>query len=498
MAPACLAFSLAIMCFFTNLSFQYLAVCLMVVFTIWTVLNKKYYLLILVLMGSLLGYAWVDYQTIKNTKSCLSERYFNKKIILLGEVVSIPSNLNHHARFDLATSVIANQQCHVRIRLNWYGRSPYLFAGDQWRLKIKLKHVNSSDHKGGFSYANYLKSQGINARGYVISSSLNQRIKVKYRHASINTIRQKISWAIVKAVNDHALAAILVALTTGSRHLLQKQDWQVFQSTGTSHLVAISGLHVGLVAGLFFYLVSWLWRRSKNLCLLLPAQKAATVGSLVAATLYALLAGMTIPTQRALIMLSILLFATLTNRNTPLWYRLLLALTVILFISPFALLSVSLVLSFFAVFILGFCINARLKMRRGVYAWLHLQTSMFFGLLPLTLFFFHKVSLVMIAANLVAIPYVSFVVVPACLLATVGYFLFPGFDAYLWILGAKCLAPLWWYLSFLTDWPFALWQHTILHTWAFVSLLICAFLLLAPRGFPAKILAVIFCLPLFF
>lgn len=460
----------------------------MVILLCW---KKMYAPSISIVLGVVIGLVCLALPMLSKTiaNSCL-----NTPHKVNGEIISIPQYRQGHLQFDFR---ITDNKCSCKIRLNWYGFLPDIRAGDQWQLLIKIKPLHPVTQPGQFDYAKWLKSESIEQHGYVITSPENQLLQLSAQKISINALRQKISSMIYHNVKWQALAAVLVALTTGSRHLLLKENWQVFQNTGTSHLIAISGLHVSLVAGLFYWIGSQTWRLFPRLMLYYPLPKVSALLALIAAIFYAILAGLSVPTVRALIMLSVVLLASIWHRHLFLWYRLLFALSLVLIISPYAALSISFWLSFFAVALLGYCSNARLYTSRGMLRWLQLQILLFIGLAPLTLLFFGKISLVMIIANLVAIPYVSFLVVPACLLATAGYFMLP-WDHYLWWLAAKSLAPLWWYLTTLSHWPHIIWQHGILQGWIFVSLLASVLLLLAPKGFPGRRLAIIFALPLFF
>lgn len=444
-----------------------------------------------------MGLGRIYYEAKKLNPNSLS-KFYGKKTIIQGEVISIPSNQYHHLRFYLRTKTINNKPYTAKLQLNWYGHRPYLMAGSEWQLLIKLKRVSIKTNARGFNYQRYLYSQGVLASGYVIKSSLNKKLVDSRVHTTVNTIRQRILLKIKKSVSDKSLAGILTALTLGSRYLLSKNEWQVFQATGTSHLIAVSGLHVGLCASLVFFILNWCWRIIPRLCILIPAQRVATVGALIGAFVYAIFAGLSIPTYRSIMMLLVMLCASLSNRNIPMWYRFLFAVVVVLAIEPFSILSVSFWLSYLATSILGLSICARLVYQRGITQWLRIQWQIFIGLVPVTLIAFHKLSLISLVTNLFAIPYVSFVVLPLSLLAMVGYYICPGADKLLWLLSAKTLMPLWWGLKWLAQLRYALWWHPVVGVWEGCCLSIAAALCLLPRGFPARILAMVFGCVLFF
>lgn len=108
---------------------------------------------------------------------------------------------------------------------------------------------------------------------------------------------------------------VLIALSMGDQRAIPNAQWQVFNRTGVTHLVSISGLHVTMIAALFAALLNALWRRSERLMLRLPAQKAALIAGWLAALAYALLAGFEVPAQRTLYMLSVVALALWSGRE---------------------------------------------------------------------------------------------------------------------------------------------------------------------------------------
>lgn len=347
-----------------------------------------------------------------------------------------------------------------------------------------------------FDYQQWLRHQGISAHGYVVMSKINHRNHYIYVDHSLDTIRQTLVYKIKHSVTQSAIAAIIVAMSTGSRVLMSQEVWHVFQRTGTSHLIAISGLHVSLVAALVYALFLYLWKRSEFLLLRFPAQQIALLASLLGALIYSLLAGFTIPTQRAMLMLLALTLGQLANKNVSLWVRWIFAFTLVLVWWPESIYSVSFWLSFYAVFCLGLLVNGRLIVGHEKLAWFRVQFGMFLGLLPISLWYFQQTSTVMLLANLVAIPYVSFIVVPSCLLAIVGYFISAQYSEWLWWVAEKSLEPLWWYLQHLANWKYALWHHPLSHAWVLACGILAMLLFIAPRGFPCRRLGWVFCLPM--
>ncbi|MDX9767228.1 MAG: DNA internalization-related competence protein ComEC/Rec2, partial [Ectothiorhodospiraceae bacterium] len=260
------------------------------------------------------------------------------------------------------------------------------------------------------------------------------------------------------------------------------------------HLMAISGLHVGLVAGLAGLLALRLWRLSARLCLWLAAPRAAALAGLAAGFVYALLAGFAIPTQRALVMLTVVAAALAWGRIGTPSRTLALALLAVLLLDPLSVLSPGFWLSFAAVAVILYALTGR---RAGhPLAWLRIQVVIAIGLLPLTVWFFQFGAVVSPLANLIAVPWVGFVVVPSTLL---GAALAPWMPAVaglpLWLADAA-LDLLWPVLEWLAALPGGQWLPPAPpFVWLLLALAGGA-LLLAPRGWPARWLGAVLLLPM--
>ena len=220
--------------------------------------------------------------------------------------------------------------------------------------------------------------------------------------------------------------ALLTALALGERFRFTDDHWAAFRRTGPSHLVAISGLHVGIVSGLLFFAARWLWLRGPTVLAVYDLEVAALV-SFMGAFFYTALAGFSIPTQRALIMLLVGLLALTSRRVTTMAAGLSAAVLFVLLWDPLAPLSASFWLSFAAVALLWQLGNLRVGGGRGGAAARVRQTlcnvgrvqwGVTIGLVPIVVMAFGELSLVSPLVNVVAIPFFSLVLVPLTLLAT--------------------------------------------------------------------------------
>lgn len=178
--------------------------------------------------------------------------------------------------------------------------------------------------------------------------------------------------------------------------------------------MVISGSHISLIAGVVYLIVMrlWAWTGLLNWSL----QKVAALSALIAAIFYALLAGFSVPTLRALVMVIVVMAAIILQRNDRPFHTLALALFVILLFDPLTVLSVGFWLSFSAVGIIINCIAGRLTKSGYVWSMIKINWATSVALAPLVLWFFQQVTLISPIANIVAVPIISLLVVPLSLL----------------------------------------------------------------------------------
>jgi len=371
------------------------------------------------------GGLWLTGYVYLFAPSALPLSLDGQTISVTGEIVSIPQDKPQRSRFDFQIHEIDGGQAvwRSRVRLSWYRPQQKLYAGQRWQLKIKLKPAHGFANPGGLDYEAWLFSKGIAATGYVRQASTARLLG---QSPTLHSFRQLLSDRILHAVPDSEHVGLLVALITGDRQHIKQRQWQVMTRTGTVHLMAISGLHIGLIYGLFFWLGRALWRSSARLCLIRPAQDVAVISGLIAALLYAAMAGFAIPTQRALIMITVVVAAILSRRMTSPIDVLQAALLVVLLIDPLAILSIGFWLSFAAVAVILLAMD-RTPQSSQWRQLFQIQWVLALGLLPLTSLFFSQVSVVAPLMNIIAVSWVGLLVVPlslaGALLASLSPFL---------------------------------------------------------------------------
>ncbi len=312
------------------------------------------------------------------------------------------------------------------------------------------------------------------------------------------TIRQRI----VAALPDAPFAGVIVALTIGDQRGIPEAQWRVFNRTGVAHLISISGLHVTVFAALAGGVAFALARRCVRLTTRVPARKIATTSGVVMAALYVLLAGSGVPAVRTLMMLAVAAVGLVLARPGTAAAIWLWALVAVLAWDPWAGLTPGFWLSFGAVGVLLYAGVGRLssppprgralRVARIVRAGVRTQAVVTTALVPGTLALFQQVSLVSPIANAIAIPVVTFVVVPLALAAIVVPFAAP------WQAAHAVFAALMTPLDALAAAPAAAWQQHAPPGWAVAVALVGVALVVAPRGVPARALGFIAFLPLYF
>ncbi|KAA6185013.1 DNA internalization-related competence protein ComEC/Rec2 [Thiohalocapsa marina] len=445
------------------------------------------------------------------------EAYMGRSLSAEGRIAGLPGRRDDRVRFLFRVERLTADGAVVPfrglVRLNWYRDAPDLRAGQQWRLVVRLKSPHGFANPGGFDYERWLFQQGIAATGHVRAGDgavlLGQGPGRDWLARWRQQVRDRLEAAAAANGADSAGLALVQALVIGERGDLTPAQWEVFSRTGTSHLIAISGLHVGLVAGFAFFLGRWLWSRSERLGRALAAPRAAALAALLVALGYAALAGFAISTQRAVVMLAVVLLAVVARRTLRPAGGLVLALAAVLLLDPSSVLSYGFWLSFGAVTVLLYALGRRLPPKRPpkrppnqvseqpaeqlVMRWGRAQWAVALGLLPLLLLLFGRASLVAPLVNLVAVPLFG-VLLPVVLVGTLSTLL-TGWGLPLGLL-VLLLEQGYALLARVSDWPLASLSLGGRAAWVWVSAFAGVLLLLAPRGLPARWLGVILLAPL--
>lgn len=397
-----------------------------------------------------------------------------RDLVVTGVIAAMPqrNELGLRFRLDVESAQQQGQAVQVppHLYLGWYSgfwgagdstpvvelqRPPApIEAGERWQMTVRLKAPHGGSNPHGFDFELWLWEQGLQATGYVRAGPhdlVPLRLAQTGRHP-VELARQQVRDRIFEQVTDSRYAGLLAALVVGDQNAIDRADWDVFRATGVAHLMSISGLHVTMFAWVAALVVGWLWRRSSRLCLRLAAPSAALVGGVLLATAYAGFSGWGVPSQRTVLMLAVVAWLRLSGKRWPWPLVWLLACVAVVAMDPWALLQAGFWLSFVAVGVL-FATDKGASQAIGTGARAHLSTIfreqwvITLALTPLTLLLFSQVSLVGLAANAVAIPWVTLVVTPLAMLGVLA--------APLWLLASGAIAALAWFLNLLAGLPFA-------------------------------------------
>ena len=463
-----------------------------------------------VLSCAALGFAWAAWRAEIRLADALPEAWEVRDIELVGVVAALPQRFERGERFVFDVESVLTPQARVprRIFLSWYhswddleegerdAPARAVRPGERWRFTVRLKRPHGSANPHGFDYESWLLERGIRATGTIRAHSALARIDDFVWHPgyAVERLRDRLRQRFLDELPQAPYIGVLTALAIGDQRSIPAAQWQIFNRTGVTHLVSISGLHVTMIAALCAALANLLWRRSAALMLRLPAQKAALAAGALAALAYALLAGFEVPAQRTLYMLSVVAIALWSGRNFSASRTLLLGLLAVLVLDPWAVLATGFWLSFGAVAVLFFVGTSRVggkvgerRWHDGLSRWGAAQWAVTLGSLPLLLLFFQQFSLVSPLANALAIPLVSFVVTPLALVfALLPWSPLLHFDHWLLAQLMRCL-------DWLAAWP--VWQQPAVPWWAILLGLLGVGWMLLPRGVPARWLGLCLLLP---
>jgi competence protein ComEC len=423
-----------------------------------------------------------------------------RDLAIVGVVSSLPALAERSVRFEL--DVESGGRLPKKVLLTWY-RSPgqedgpalvsSVHPGERWAFTVRLRRPHGLVNPHGFDYEAWLLERGIGATGYVRARTEPRLLG--HRNSALDYVeraRESVRDRFLAVLGPTPAAGILAALAVGDQRAISREEWQLFNRTGVTHLMSISGLHVTLVSGLAAWLVSLLWRRLPALTLRVPARKAGALVAIVAALGYTLLAGYGVPAQRTFWMVTVVAVALWTGRLSSPWRTLALALAVIVLMDPWAPLSPGLWLSFGAVALIFYVAAGWTQPGRHWEQWIRVQWAVTVGLAPAALLLFGQISVAGPIANALAIPLVSVVITPLALLAAVV-----PVDALLEL----CAFLVQWLLQFL-EWcatlPAALWQQHVPPMWSVLVALAGAAWMLAPRGTPWRCAGTALMAPAFF
>lgn len=367
------------------------------------------------LLGFGLGAAWAVLHTVAVGPVGMPQESLLPHVTVQGYVASLPMHNDSKTQFQFVLTRLEEKPVKALALMSCYRACPTLSAGQAWQLQVTLQKPQPLGNPGSFDHMRWLTAQHITWTGSMHPGAWKRLKNGGYAH-SVLGLRQRLAEHLTTLESNTKTLGILEALALGVTNHIGKDEWDLFRRTGTTHLMVISGAHIGLVAGLAYGLARWLWCLIPGLCLRIPATYVASMAGLTMAWVYALLAGFGVPVQRALVVCSLLFLRHFLNQRFSVWQAWRYALLVVLVLEPHSVLMPGFYLSFTAVAVL-IAMQQRIEVT-GIRKVLSLQLACLVGLMPLTLFWFSYGALNGLIANLLAIPWVGFCVVPLALLIT--------------------------------------------------------------------------------
>ncbi|MFT5481947.1 MAG: competence protein ComEC, partial [Halieaceae bacterium] len=415
------------------------------------------------LIGAVWGTIWGAHQL----KARLPAMWEGQLLDVRGTIVSLPSDQwGGYSRLQRFMFEVDGVDCRVdasrcpedtrKLRLSYYGEEE-LRPGDRWAFTVKLKRPWGLANPGSFDYQAWLVAGGVHATGYVRrdAAKLLARGGDTSFWARITTIHHRVRAEVRQALQAAELnvsyQVMLGALIIGDRQAMDSEHVALFRKTGTSHLMVISGLHIGLVAAVAYIISRIILTPLLSVVNVLAVRDLALIVSFCVALCYAGLAGFSLSTVRALTMLGCWQTGFLVRRNTSATHSLGAALVLVSLVDPMASHGAGFWLSFGAVVIIFYTLMAQpreigaadrngFSFSRPLHSWLRIQLWLWLLLMPLSAFWFGGLSLVSPVANAVAIPLVGNLVVPLGLLGTALLPFSPDWSQALWQIATNLLS----------------------------------------------------------
>lgn len=424
--------------------------------------------------------------------------------VLQGRVIELPRHESRRTQFLFAVDANGTRLPELRdrtLRLSWYDddhraspRGPRFAvkAGERWLLPVRVRAPRGLRNPGGADAEKFAIAQRLAATGYVYAPEIARRLSPA---RGLEAWREAMSGRIAAQVRAPS-ARFVQALALGDTRALTDADWEVLRANGLTHLIAISGFHVGLVAGFAALLARGVWWLWPALARRWPAPVVAASAAVLGASVYAAVAGFALPTLRTVLMIAVVAAARAWRRPVRAQEALALAAIAVILVDPLSVVGAGFWLSFLGVAWLLWCLPH--DGGGAIRQFLSAQGVATLGLLPPSVVLFGQASLAGPVANLVAVPWWSLVVVPLALVGLLLEAVHPGAGGWIWRAAAWCFDLSWPLFERLAHSGLALWWLPEAR-WFALPLAMCgAFWLLLPRGTPGKWLALLLWVPLLF
>ncbi len=439
----------------------------------------------------------------------LDPRLEGETLDLEGVVASVPERSGKALRFVIRSAGVRLRAAALRdapgssalpsrMELTWYEPEFVPLPGERLQLTVRLRTPRGFANPGGSDREAQLLRERIGATGYVREL---RRLDVvgeggvgepplwlRLRRAPVQALRGAIAARIGAALGERPATGIVQGLAVGLQDALSDEQWLSLSRSGTSHLMAVSGLHIGMLAMLGAGLGMALGRLRLRLGVTTAAARDLALACALLATLaYSLLAGWSVPTQRTAIMIGTAALALRLRRAPAGGEVLALALLAVLLLDPLAPLAIGFWLSFGAVLAILLVCGGRYGPASPGGEFLRTQLAVTLGLAPVLALGFGGLSLVSIPVNLVAVPLYTLVVVPWILAATTLAFAWPAAGDSALAGVAWLIEATWPIIAVPASWELATWHVASLPAWLHLAMAFGALACLLPLAPAARV-----------
>ena len=453
------------------------------------------------LLALVAGYSWAAFVAHVQMGASVSELVEGRDVEVVGIVRGLPEVDMRRARFDFHVRDSSHAPlAGGRVRLSWYGARATPAPGSVWRLTVRLRRPRGWRNPGGSDYEGWLFANRIVATGYVKDGEIVGSAP-GVSLARIDAVRAGLALSIRSALDGYGSEGLVRALAIGDRSGVSERHWRTLRVTGIAHLMAISGLHIGMAAGAAYWVARCAWTFLPRAALLIAAPQVAGLAALLAAFGYALLAGLALPTQRALLMLGVVFGSRLARRYIPSSHSLALALVAVLVVDPHSVRAAGFWLSFVAVAVIVMALATRPAASLHTFSgrlrtMATAQLAVTVGLAPVTLSVFAEQSMVSPLVNALVIPLVGVIVVPVILLGLLAGVVHPGAGAAMLGAAAVVLDTLWPVIEWVAAHAVMLGAPGEIGTWQIAAAAVGVLIVLAPRGLTIRWLGLAWMLPM--
>jgi competence protein ComEC len=333
----------------------YIVVCISTAVILWAVKKKKTVFVSPLILFAAMGYLSIQpWVAPEFSPHHIIHHVDSYPIKIAGVIDTHPWKNANRKKFLLQTETIRvnNRSFHVtgKIRVTVSGKGPDLFKGDRISFSSKIRSVRNFNNPGGFDYKRYMAFKKVWGTSYVSGDRvfIEKRDSNKGIQRIITSARSKIAH-LIDTTGEGKQQNVLKALILGDKNSISPDLRDAFNRAGVGHLLAISGLHIGIVATAAFVFFRFIFSRVNLFLFKAWTKKGAVILSVIPICTYGLLSGMLPSTQRAVIMVIVFLMALLFEREQDTMNTLAVAAMVILVVNPPSLFSVSFQLSFIAV-----------------------------------------------------------------------------------------------------------------------------------------------------